>query len=386
MSPISTCLRLTTVGAALILCSFVNVAPAQSAGSPAKANQAIPVQAFVPTAPIVFHGDGSGLLCYEIYLTNMSKEGWVLQRITSIGDGGPALLKVDGKDLQSVLSHPGRPDLKGDALYELAPGERVIAFLWIKLSGPVPKQLRHELIFKKSGDGKLLEMNAVATKVSDVTTTIASPLPGKNWLAAGAPSNTSDHRRAIAVIDGTPHISQRYAIDWVQIDEKGSTYRGEAKDNRNYYCYGAEALAAADATVVEVKDGIPENTPGEASHAVEITLETVAGNHVNLDLGGGVFAMYAHFQPGSIRVKVGDKVSRGQVLGLVGNSGNSSEPHLHFQLMDRNSPLGSEGLPYKMEFQLTGHSSGLEHPRIDHLPSPRTEQGEMPLENEIVDF
>lgn len=54
--------------------------------------------------------------------------------------------------------------------------------------------------------------------------------------------------------------------------------------------------------------------------------------------------------------------------------------------MDRNSPLGSEGLPYKMEFQLTGHSSGLEHPTIDYLPSPRTDQGEMPLENEIVDF
>jgi biotin carboxyl carrier protein len=386
MSPISTCLRLTTVGAALILCSFVNVAPAQSAGSPAKPNQAIPVQALVPTAPIVFHGDGSGLLCYEIYLTNMSKEGWVLQRITATVDGGPALLKVDGKDLQNVLSHPGRPDLKGDALYELAPGERVIAFLWIKLSATVPKQLKHELIFRKSGDDKLMEMNAVATEVSDVTTTIASPLRGKNWLAAGAPSNTSDHRLAIVVIDGTPHIAQRYAIDWVQIDEKGSTYKGAAKDNRNYYCYGAEALAAADATVVEVKDGIPENTPGEASHAVEITLDTVAGNHVNLDLGGGVFAMYAHFQPGSIRVKVGDKVSRGQVLGLVGNSGNSSEPHLHFQLMDRNSPLGSEGLPYKMEFRLTGHSSGLEHPTIDRLRSPRTEQGEMPLENEIVDF
>jgi biotin carboxyl carrier protein len=235
-------------------------------------------------------------------------------------------------------------------------------------------------------DDKPLEMNAAGTKVSDVTTTITSPLRGKNWLAAGAPSNTSDHRRAIVVIDGTPHIAQRYAIDWVQIDEKGSTYKGAARDNRNYYCYGAEALAAADATVMEVKDGIPENTPGEASHAVEITLETVAGNHVNLDLGGGVFAMYAHFQPGSIRVKVGDKVSRGQVLGLVGNSGNSSEPHLHFQLMDRNSQLGSEGLPYKMEFQLTGHSSGLEHPTIDRLPSPRSEQGEMPLENEIVDF
>jgi peptidase M23-like protein len=386
MSPISTCIRLTTVCAALILCSFVNVALAQGAGLQAKPSPALPVQAFVPTAPIVFHGDGSGLLCYEIYLTNMSKEGWVLQRITAMGDDGPALLKLDGKDLQSALRHPGRPDLKDDALYELAPGERVIAFIWIKLSGPVPVRLRHELTFKKSGSDKLLEMNGATTKVSDAITTITPPLRGKNWLAGNGPSNISDHRRAITVIDGTPHIAQRYAIDWVQIDEKGSTYKGEAKDNRNYYCYGAEALAAADATVVEVKDGIPENTPGEASHAVEITLETVAGNHVNLDLGGGVFAMYAHFQPGSIRVKVGDKVSRGLVLGLVGNSGNSSEPHLHFQLMDRNSPLGSEGLPYRMEFQLTGHSSGLEHPTIDHFPSPRTEQGEMPLENEIVDF
>ena len=343
MSTFSTCSRWKILCAALIFCGCVTVAVAQSTGSPPKPGPPIPVAALVPTAPIVFRGDGNGLLCYEIYLTNMSKQSWILQSIQAIGDGGPALLKLDGKGLQSALRHPGRPDLKDDALYELAPGERVIAFIWIKLTGSVPAQLRHELTLRKSGDDKLFEMNAATTRISDVITTITPPLRGKNWLAGNGPSNTSDHRRTFIVIDGIPHIAQRYAIDWVQIDEKGSTYKGAAKDNRNYYCYGAEALAAADATVVEVKDGIPENTPGEASHAVEITLETVAGNHVNLDLGGGVFAMYAHFQPGSIRVKVGDKVSRGQVLGLVGNSGNSSEPHLHFQLMDRNSPLASEG-------------------------------------------
>jgi Peptidase family M23 len=386
MSLSSSCLRLKTL-CALILCGFVTVASAQATNSPPKSGQPIPVQAFVPTAPIVFHGDDGGYLCYEIYLTNMSKQAWVLQRIQAIGDDGVVLLKLDEKDLQGVLRHPGRPDLKGDALYELAPGECVIAFIWIKLPGSVPRQLRHELVFRKSGDNKLLEMKvANTTNVSDATTTVTSPLRGKNWLAANGPSNTSDHRRAIIVIDGTPRISQRYAIDWVQIDDKGSTYKGEAKDNRSYYCYGAEALAVADATVVEVVNGIPQNTPGGGPLAVEITLDTVAGNHVNLDLGGGVFAMYAHFQPGSIRVKVGDKVPRGQVLGLVGNSGNSSEPHLHFQLMDRNSPLGSEGLPYNMEFQLTGHSDGSEHPKIDHLSSPQPRQGEIPLENEVVDF
>jgi len=85
------------------------------------------------------------------------------------------------------------------------------------------------------------------------------------------------------------------------------------------------------------------------SRAVPITLETIGGNHVILDLGGGRFTFYAHMQPASLRVKVGEKVRRGQVLGLVGNSGNSTAPHLHFHLTDANSPLESEGLPYVFE-------------------------------------
>ncbi len=385
MSQIPTCLRWKFPCAVLFFWGLATVAPAQSTEFPAKPAVPIPVEVVVPSAPMVFLGDGSRHLVYEIYVTNMSDQAWVLRRIGAIGDGGQALLNLDGKDLQDTLRHPGRPDLEGDALYEVAPGERVIAFLWINFSGSAPKQLRHDLIFRKSGEDKLLVIDAAATKVSDARTTVTSPLRGKNWVAGNGPSNASKHRRTIIVTDGTPHIAQRYAIDWVQIDPTGATYKGEAKDNRSYYCYGAEAFAVADATVVEVKDGIPQNTPG-GPLAVEITAETVAGNHVNLDLGGGVFAMYAHFQPGSIRVRVGDKVSRGLVLGLVGNSGNSSEPHLHFQLMDRNSPLGSEGLPYKMDFQLTGQISGSEPPKIDHLPFPQPRQGEIPMENEIVDF
>ena len=62
-----------------------------------------------------------------------------------------------------------------------------------------------------------------------------------------------------------------------------------------------------------------------------------------------VFAFYAHLQPKGIRVKVGDKVRRGQVLALLGNSGNSDAPHLHFHVTDGNSPLGAEGLPYVIE-------------------------------------
>ena len=385
MSTLSIRLGWKALCAALLVCSFATISFAQSSGA-SKPGLPLQIQASVPTAPIVFHGDGGDLLCYEIYLTNMSKDAWLLQSIEARASGGGSLLKLEGKDLQGVLRHPGRPTLKDEALLEMAPGERVIAYMWIKLAGPAPEQLGHELTVKKRGDDNRVAMTGATTKVSSGITTITSPLRGKNWLAGNGPSNTSPHRRTILVVDGTPHIAQRYAIDWVQIDEKGSTFKGDAKDNRNYYCYGSEAVAVADATVTEVKDGIPQNTPGSETMAVAISMETVAGNHVNLDLGGGVYAMYAHFQPGSIRVKVGDKVTRGQVLGLVGNSGNSSEPHLHFQLMNRSSPLASEGLPYGMDFQLAGQTSGLDNPKVERLATPKKIQGQIPLENEIVDF
>jgi len=80
-----------------------------------------------------------------------------------------------------------------------------------------------------------------------------------------------------------------------------------------------------------------------------LTLETITGNYVLLDIGGGRFASYAHFQPNSLKVKVGDRVKLGQVLGLVGNSGNSDLPHLHFHITNAASPLGSEGVPYVLK-------------------------------------
>ena len=177
--------------------------------------------------------------------------------------------------------------------------------------------------------------------------------------------------------------------------------KGTGRKNRSYYSYGAEVLAVANGVVVEVKDGIPENTPPADQKDIDelertLTMETVAGNHVNLDLGGGVYAMYAHLQPGSIRVKLGDKVTPGQVIGLLGNSGNSGEPHLHFQLMDRNSPLNSEGLPYhfpgfKLAARISGDSEGQvteapAHLKVNRLPAPEAHHGDIPLENEVVDF
>jgi murein DD-endopeptidase len=106
-----------------------------------------------------------------------------------------------------------------------------------------------------------------------------------------------------------------------------------------------------------VKDGIPENVPLSPTRAVPITLETVGGNYVIISLRNGHYAYYAHLQPGSIRVKPCDHVRRGQVLGLLGNSGNSDAPHLHFHISNGNSPMGSEGVPFLFDsFEVLGNA------------------------------
>jgi murein DD-endopeptidase MepM/ murein hydrolase activator NlpD len=82
---------------------------------------------------------------------------------------------------------------------------------------------------------------------------------------------------------------------------------------------------------------------------VPITFETVAGNTITLDLGGGQFAYYMHLQPGSLRVNAGDRVRRGQALARVGDSGDSREPHLHFEVTTSSQPLVGEGVPYLID-------------------------------------
>ena len=108
-----------------------------------------------------------------------------------------------------------------------------------------------------------------------------------------------------------------------------------------------------------------------------ITLETVAGNTITLDLGGGQFAYYLHLQPGSLRVKVGDRVRRGQGLALVGDSGDAREPHLHFEVTTSSKLLAGEGVPYL----------------IDQYSSKSTSDGpaelhthELPLDKSVVTF
>jgi len=156
--------------------------------------------------------------------------------------------------------------------------------------------------------------------------------------------------------------------------------------------YGNQVIAAAPGRIVASRDGVPENTP--PTPPPDIALNDLAGNFVTQDLGGGRFALYAHLQPGSVRVKPGQRVQRGQVLGLVGNSGNSTAPHLHFHVMDGPggpSNLAANGLPYVFDrFALDGRVTGLESnpPAPTRIPAdpPRQRTGQYPLTGDIITF
>lgn len=354
---------------------------------------AVPWQVSVLTPPTIFPSNGRRHLAYEIEIVNMSADSWALERIGVKGDGNATLLTVEKQDIGGLLRHAvEQPKASQGHANSLAPGEAVLAYVWIDLDAAAhPVHLSHRLTGHRQGDAKAMDLDAPSTPVLSAVREIGSPLRGSNWLAVNGPSNTSHHRRATLPLKGALHTSQRYAIDWVQVGPDLNTYRSgsDPKDNKSYLCYGSDVLAVADGTVVEIKDGIVENVPNQPP-AVPITLETVAGNHIDLDLGGRVYAMYAHLQPGSLKVKLGDRVKRGQLIALLGNTGNSTEPHLHFQLMDRNSPLISEGVPYMLpeyiiEKTLTGDFE-TSKPTETALPAPELHRREIPLEMQLVNI
>jgi hypothetical protein len=119
--------------------------------------------------------------------------------------------------------------------------------------------------------------------------------------------------------------SEQFAIDWIKVDREGRAFRGGGKTSEQWLCY-APGIAPSNLTIPEI-----------------------AGNHVILDLGEGRYAMYAHLAPHSVTVHVGDRVRAGDKLGLLGNSGNTSGPHLHFQISDRPSTLDTTSLPFVFE-------------------------------------
>jgi murein DD-endopeptidase len=379
---------------------FVGAVGVASIAAPtaARAQARIPpsIEFRVPKPPTVAVSDSGAFVAYELHVTNLTSTPMTLRRVEVIDDASRAtVMSLADSALLRVIVRPA-PPIPAAQRARIGAGLRAYVYLWIPVdANHPPATLHHRLTFKPEppdtskavADTSLEVLEGTVTPVERAAVVISPPVRGE-WAAFNGPSNSSGHRRLVLGLDGHVAIGQRFAIDFLQVDSTGSSHHGDPSRNENYYAYGTPLLAVADGIIVETKDSIPQNIPGINSRAVPIDLVTVGGNHIAIDIGHGHYALYAHVQPGSLRVKVGDRVKRGQVVALLGNSGNSTEPHVHFQVADGPTFLSSEGIPYATDFEVIGNCGvgGSPPAIVCTRHAPTAVKGGVPLMNELVRF
>jgi murein DD-endopeptidase len=312
----------------------------------------------IPWTPLPAQINGKQQLVYELHLTNFSRDRLRLDRV-AVTDmtSGAVLHEFEGLELASMIGRQDHSVGESDKLV-IPPGVRAVIYVGLPIKLPTGAECRltHEIEFEVQSTNR--ERAAVEggnfVIHNEPMAIIGAPLRGGPWVAVYNESWELGHRRVLYAIKGRVHVPGRFAIDWMKVDTNGKYFQGDGSKVTDWFGYGAEVIAVSDGVVVATRDGIAENSHvGEG--AQRTTLEDASGNYVTLDLGHGRYAFYEHLKPGSIRVRQGDRVRVGSVVGQLGYTGQSTGPHLHFHVSDNNSLLDAEGLPYALQgFRVLG--------------------------------
>jgi hypothetical protein len=367
--------------------------PAQANSAPALSLSA----AVLSPARVVPLSDGTWRAVYELVLTNTGAAAFAVGEVEVRDAGWPDV----------IVSRLGHAHVAGSLLLPdgrkggtLAAAESALLLFEVPFAdrGSIPAEIEHRFVLRPAAPKSPAQaFDKLAKTALDRRSplVIGAPLRGSPWVAQGSCCE-SYHRRALLPVDGQLYAAQRYAVDWIRIDEGERLAAGDTTRNSSYPGFGAEVLAVADATVIRVTNGQPDQPPGNASGNAHAP--GAEGNSVVIDLGDGHFALYAHLQKDSIQVREGDRITRGQVIAKVGNSGHSGAPHLHFQVMDRPHPYAANGLPWVIDsFERYGSvqskddlKSELRSPqlpaRVNLLPAPVRHVDQLPANLLIVGF
>jgi hypothetical protein len=303
--------------------------------------------------------DGLVHLAYALRVTNILNEPINMQSIQVVDPfaeyrpaGVNQVVATDNSDITNKVNPvPAPSSLDGKAYTDvLNPGASGTMFLDVSFPdlASVPAYISHRITVvqvDKSGAKKTFTATDAPVPVErEEPIVLAAPLRGDGWLDGDSCcKQIGGHRWALSPVNGRAEPIETFAADLVQLRPDGRVFTGPMNQLSSYAYYGANIYCAGEGKVVTVVRDIKDQVPGAPA---PVSAEEAAGNQVIVEMKGKHFVMYAHFEPNTITVHVGDSVKTGQVLGKLGNSGSSSTPHLHIQVMDEPSPLSGRGLPF----------------------------------------
>jgi hypothetical protein len=334
--------------------------PAQIPDGPGGVGHLAPLVIQGLRPPIPFRAtDGKTHLTYVVTIQNAGPVPVRIDKISVLdAKSGKAISTVAGKALEprlGLLSTPIDP-LKNSTLQPSQAGA-----YWVDATlpagKPIPQKLEHRITATPIGKSFYKGTDTVTAAPLAVSKAkpirIRPPLEGPGWVdLTGCCTGVPNHRHALFASEGRLFASQEFAIDFMRFNSEDRLFAGSPSQASNYFGYGAPVLAVADATVVAVSDHLQDQVPLDPK---PVAANEADGNFIMLNLGGGHYANYAHLAPGSITVKVGQKVTAGEQMALVGNTGQTGVPHLHFHVMDRPLLAEANGLPYEFRsFKVEG--------------------------------
>jgi hypothetical protein len=357
--------------------------------------------------------DGKAHLAYELLITNAAAlpvrieriEAWdaTTQKSVLIKSGGTcsgisrrcqAREVMRAPSIRLLISAPACCSLRNMGFVDGCFGADRGGF-----AGRLDHRLVGGLILPREAKPIPFELAVAAAEISTQPATVLSaPVRGGVWyMSEGCCCDDTHHRRGLVPINGALMVAQRFAVDFYKLDDQYQTWIRDPRKLESYLSYRQPIIAAAAGTVVRGEDGLPNNTALPKPPPIPPIDETV-GNHVIVEIGPGTYVLYAHMDAGSVKVGIGQKIEKGQELGLIGTSGNSTTPHVHFQLLSTpiffptKSPLyvfDQFDLLGRIPIRLWDDNLGLEPTgklpfKPDAAAGPH--QNELPLDRAVVRF
>jgi hypothetical protein len=365
---------------------------------------------FLTTPAPVEMTDGKVHLTYELVLTNAAPIPFQVDKIELHDAATSALVpnttgRVDITPLAGGTEAEGTTDPgAGNTSATIPPGTTYVA--WVDVVFPqrsaVPTTIEHLVtgaVMPPNGPPVPAELRIGRTDTAtDGPVVLGAPVPPGIWyMSEGCCADDTHHRRGLGPINGELSVPQRFAIDFYKLDEQHRTWVGDPSKLESFLTYRVPILSAAAGTVVAALDGFA-NTTALPNPPKPPPINETVGNHVIVKVAEGVYVLYAHMDPGSVAVRVGDQVTRGQQLGLIGSSGNSTTPHLHFQILTLPTYFPADSKPFAFDsFTLLGRvpdriwDDNMALEPTGTLPftaatptSPHT--NELPLDRDVVQF